>query len=157
MTPYGVIELVYISSGNGSLPDGTKELPVPMLTNNQWSVILRHSREGNFTGKAQNMSPWYESKIIDLTLQPHFARVNGYVWGFGVSYIKGLTVYPIGRSLSSMRKNFNYHSIPMMSKDNKCKLTFIFVQQNCNLTLLMLETEYSGFGVQYHACWCSGS
>ena len=25
------------------------------------------------------------------------------------------------------------------------------------LTLLMLEMEYSGFGGQYHACWCSGS
>ena len=24
------------------------------------------------------------------------------------------------------------------------------------LTLLMLETEYSGFGSQYHACWCPG-
>ena len=23
--------------------------------------------------------------------------------------------------------------------------------------LLMLETEYSGFGGQYHACWCTGS
>ena len=25
------------------------------------------------------------------------------------------------------------------------------------LTLQMLETEYSGFGDQYHACWCPGS
>ena len=25
------------------------------------------------------------------------------------------------------------------------------------LTPLMLETEYSGFGDQYHACWCPGS
>ena len=24
------------------------------------------------------------------------------------------------------------------------------------LTLLMLEMEYSGFGGQYHACWCPG-
>ena len=24
------------------------------------------------------------------------------------------------------------------------------------LSLWMLETEYSGFGVQYHACWCPG-
>ena len=24
------------------------------------------------------------------------------------------------------------------------------------LTLLMLEMEYSGFGGQYHACWCTG-
>ena len=29
--------------------------------------------------------------------------------------------------------------------------------QNIVLTLLMLETEYSGFGGEYHACWCSGS
>ena len=25
------------------------------------------------------------------------------------------------------------------------------------LTLLMLETEYSGFESQYHSCWCTGS
>ena len=25
------------------------------------------------------------------------------------------------------------------------------------LTLLIMETEYSGFGCQYHACWCTGS
>ena len=25
------------------------------------------------------------------------------------------------------------------------------------LTLMMLETEYSGFKGQYHACWCPGS
>ena len=25
------------------------------------------------------------------------------------------------------------------------------------LTLLMLDMEYSSFGGQYHACWCSNS
>ena len=31
---------VNIGSGNGLLPDGTKSLPEPMLTNDQWGVVL---------------------------------------------------------------------------------------------------------------------
>ena len=30
---------VNIGSGNGLLPDGTKPLPEPMLTNDQWGVV----------------------------------------------------------------------------------------------------------------------
>ena len=39
-------------------------------------------------------------------------------------------------------------------------LVLLFLKQISlihGLTLLMLETEYSGFGHQYHACWCPGS
>ena len=38
MTPYGEI-WVNIGSGNGLLPDGTKPLPEPMLTDDQWCVV----------------------------------------------------------------------------------------------------------------------
>ena len=32
MTPYGIMDLVNIGSGNGLLPDGTKPLPKSMFT-----------------------------------------------------------------------------------------------------------------------------
>ena len=39
VTPYGDRDLVYIGSGNGLLPGGTKPLPEPMLTGHQWSPL----------------------------------------------------------------------------------------------------------------------
>ena len=39
VTPYCLIELVSIGSGNGLLPDGTKPLPAQMLTYNQWCSV----------------------------------------------------------------------------------------------------------------------
>ena len=39
ITMYGIIIWVNISSGNGLLPDGTKPLPEPMLTDRQWSPV----------------------------------------------------------------------------------------------------------------------
>ena len=52
---------VNISSGNGLLPDGTKPLPEPMLTDHQWSPVtfilglfhnrcLNHQFHSNFPG-----------------------------------------------------------------------------------------------------------
>ena len=35
VAPYGIIELVNIGAGNGLLPDGTKPLPEPILTNHE--------------------------------------------------------------------------------------------------------------------------
>ena len=40
MMPYGIIELVNTSSGNGLLPDGTKPLPEPMLTYELWGHVV---------------------------------------------------------------------------------------------------------------------
>ena len=37
--PYGDRTLVNIGSGNGLVPDGTKPLPEPMLTDHQWSPM----------------------------------------------------------------------------------------------------------------------
>ena len=39
VTPYGDRVLVNIGSGNGLLPDGTKPLPEPMLTNHHWNLV----------------------------------------------------------------------------------------------------------------------
>ena len=37
--PYSIISLVNLGSSNGLLPDGTKPLPEPMLTNHQCGVV----------------------------------------------------------------------------------------------------------------------
>ena len=58
VTPYGDKDLGNIGSGNGSLPDGTKQLPEPML-----AIIkgfLWHSSESNFTGNPQDIYPWFK-------------------------------------------------------------------------------------------------
>ena len=44
VTPYGDRDLVNIGSGYGLLPDGTKPLPEPMLTDHQWSPSDIHIR-----------------------------------------------------------------------------------------------------------------
>ena len=51
---------VNIGSGNGLLPDGTKPLPEPMLTNHQGS----HQRAiwPNLIGNAEDVYPWKEFK-----------------------------------------------------------------------------------------------
>ena len=43
---------------NGLLPDSTKPLPEPMLTNSQWG--LWKSSEGIFKGIAQDIYPWFK-------------------------------------------------------------------------------------------------
>ena len=59
--PYGDIDFSQHWLRNGLLPDGTKSLHVPMLTNHQIiSGCLWHSPEGNFSGNAQDIYPWYE-------------------------------------------------------------------------------------------------
>ena len=35
---------VNIGSGNGLLPDGTKPLPEPVLTNHSWGLVAIHQR-----------------------------------------------------------------------------------------------------------------
>ena len=37
--PYGDTDLGYIGSGNGLVPDGTKPLPGPMLTDHKWGLV----------------------------------------------------------------------------------------------------------------------
>ena len=39
VTPYGVIELVNIGSGNGLVLSSTKPLPEPMMTYHQWGLV----------------------------------------------------------------------------------------------------------------------
>ena len=50
--------MVDIYSGNGLLPDGTKPLPEPMLTNHQLSLVI--STWGHFQRKFSWYYPWYE-------------------------------------------------------------------------------------------------
>ena len=56
MTPYGDKDLVNIGSGNGLVPDGTKSLPEPMLTNNL-------SPDSNFTENTYDIYRWNEFEI----------------------------------------------------------------------------------------------
>ena len=39
VTPFGALIWFNNASGNGLLPDGTKPLPEPMLTNHQWGPV----------------------------------------------------------------------------------------------------------------------
>ena len=53
---YTPMKLGDIDSGNGLLPDGTRQLPEPVLI----SEDLRHSPEDNSTWNVQDVYPWYE-------------------------------------------------------------------------------------------------
>ena len=53
---------VGIGSCNEMLPNGTKPLPKPELTNYQ---ILCYSVEDNFTGNAQDIYHWYMFENYD--------------------------------------------------------------------------------------------
>ena len=48
---------VTIGSGNGLLPDGTKSVPEPILTTDQWDP------DSNFTENTQDISCWNEFEI----------------------------------------------------------------------------------------------
>ena len=55
MTPYGDINWVNIGSGNGLLPDGTKPLPEPMLTQ-VITEVLWHLHDTISCGEILNLS-----------------------------------------------------------------------------------------------------
>ena len=75
MTPYGNINLGQHCSGNGLLPDGTKPLPEPMLTNHQWSLVAFNW--GHFHGKClRNLSLIPVWKVVIFSLQPNFPGAN---------------------------------------------------------------------------------
>ena len=62
--------LVNIGSGNGLLPDGTKPLPEPMLTNHQWGLVA--FTRGQFCRKCPNyLSSIWVLKIDNSRLQMH--------------------------------------------------------------------------------------
>ena len=59
------IDGVNIGSGNGLLPDSTKPLPEPLLTNHQWGSVA--FPETNFTECTQDMNSQNEfEKYNDL-------------------------------------------------------------------------------------------
>ena len=55
--PYGDMDLVNIGLGNCLLPDGTKSIPEPILTNLQWGFVAFTWYEGNFTRHAHEINP----------------------------------------------------------------------------------------------------
>ena len=52
---------------------------------------------------------------------------------------------------SMENRNFTIH----LERENWVNMQTVEVKMSHLLTLLMLETTYSGFVGQYHACWCS--
>ena len=54
-------------------PDGTMPFPEPMLTNNQWCLLVSTSTEGNFSVDASASYPWCELTIAILMLKPHLS------------------------------------------------------------------------------------
>ena len=84
LTHCGHVETIWrhislnIGSGNGLLPDGTKPLPEPMLTNHQFSLVA--CTLGLFQGNTQDMYPWCEfqnNSFWDITAtSPRGQRVK---------------------------------------------------------------------------------
>ena len=67
--------LVNIGSDNGLLPDGTKPLPEPMLTNHKWGLVA--FTWGQFHGKCSRyLSFVWLWKMINLRLQLHLPGTN---------------------------------------------------------------------------------
>ena len=66
--------LVHIGSGNGLLPDGTKPLPEPMLTNHQWTLVALINDEYHIN--AQDFYLWYKFGKYSFKLHMHLLRAN---------------------------------------------------------------------------------
>ena len=75
MIPYSDIRLVNTGSDNGWLPTGTKSLPEPMFTNNQWSFVV-FTWGSNFTRNVQLSFLDVLLKITYLRLQLHLPGTN---------------------------------------------------------------------------------
>ena len=71
---------VNFGSGNGLLPDGTKYLPKPLLTNHQWSSVIFHS--GLFYRKWLRYVSKICLKIRESKLEPHLPGASELThWG----------------------------------------------------------------------------
>ena len=60
---------VNIGSGNGLLPDGTKPLPEPMLTNHQWSPVTLISGQFHRDASATNHLNLFQNYIADISFK----------------------------------------------------------------------------------------
>ena len=70
---------VNIGSGNGLLPDGTKPLPEPMLTDNQWSPSDIHMKAIS-QEMPQPPVTKIHLKITYLNLHSNFPGANELRW-----------------------------------------------------------------------------
>ena len=74
-------------------------LTVPSHYLNQFWLILSedlwHSPEGNFTGNAQDVYPWYEFKITYSRLQPHLPGASGSI----MCWMPKIHVWPLFASV----------------------------------------------------------
>ena len=152
-----------IGSGNGLMPSGNKPLPEPVLSQ-IYVASLGHNELSNSLlsfdyyrcGASQfvsscgrpDRSPWLpvslcgDSAALSCFLYITWTGHRGIGW-YHESFGEGKTI-ALKRKMSSVR----WLSL--------CPLAEKWIQYSL-LTLLMLETECSSFGGQYHACWCPGS
>ena len=72
--PYSDRDLVNIGSGNGLLPDGTKPLPEPILTDHQWSSVAFIL--GQFHKRCLNHQSLKSMKITYLKFPSNFPGAN---------------------------------------------------------------------------------
>ena len=140
---------VNIGSGNGLLPDGTKPLPEPVLTNHHWGLVALLPN-GNFTLNAYHIWPWYEfeSTCTDLRLQPHLWGTNELISLGHFSAEITLNRWPIGcssygvsfvNSESSEDHNFQVVALCVIS----CNI------YGCNSSLVYFNT----FLTQFSCTW----
>ena len=67
--------LINIGSDNGLSPDGSKPLPVPMLTNHQLDLVAFICHQ------------FCSLKVIDLRLEPHLPGANELIENLGAETV----------------------------------------------------------------------
>ena len=103
--------------------------------------------------KSKNLPPiWY---VFFIYLHCEIYHKSPYNLRFGPGKVLEKSLVLIHQNLwePCFNQNLNSMKISFCSHSNSNKAVRGILQ----LTLLMLETEYSGFGGQYHACRCPGS
>ena len=122
------------------MPDGTKPLPEPMLTNHQWGLVA--SRWGDYlTRNTQDIYPSHELEMTNLRFQPYLPGANELThWG-RVTHIcvNKLTIIDSDNGLSPSRRQaiiWTYDdSWPISSYKEQYSVNFnpksnIFIQEN---------------------------
>ena len=75
VTPYATEIWVNIGSGNGLVPDGTRTLPKPMLTNHHWCFVTLTWGQFHMK-KIQDVYSWYELENYWFKSQLHLPGAN---------------------------------------------------------------------------------
>ena len=93
LTHCGLVNSVKFGSDNVLVPDGTKPSPEPMSANH--SEVLWHSPEGNFTGNADDIYPWYGFKIYYFKITATSPRGQ---WVNGFCCTKYVSIHPMNNA-----------------------------------------------------------